>query len=203
MRNPLLAAAVGLLVGGLVAGSFLVRSPVYRSTATLLIDQPAAIALSPNEGLIAKLSRLRFKYTDLVSTDRIAEPVAADLGLATGEVAGSVSASAPANSLLLHVTARNNDPETARRIAQATAEQVAEDARREQIEVGVDPGRRFSFVLVDEASGAAKVQPSTRRAAGAAGVSGLLAAGAVLATGWFLVPGVRRVAAAERGAGRD
>src|SRR5947208_10184047 len=46
----------------------------YQSLALVEIDQPLAIAASPDDGVVAKLSRLRYKYAGLMRTETFAAP---------------------------------------------------------------------------------------------------------------------------------
>ena len=70
------------------------RPAAYRSSAALLIDQEPGLTLSPNDGVISKLIRLRLKYVDIAQTTTFSDAVAATTGLAPGRVHADVSASA-------------------------------------------------------------------------------------------------------------
>lgn len=177
MVGVLVAAGVALYLDG--------RPATYRSTASLLIDQPTAIAVSPNAGVVTKLVRLRVKYTGLVGTSRIEDPVAERLGVPSQRVRGSISASAADDSLLLFVSGTASEPEFAAQLAQATAEELVEYVDREQEDAGVDPQARFRFSVVEEASAARKVSPDRERVVGQAGIIGMLALGATFVVGWL------------------
>lgn len=178
-RDIILALLIGAIVAAGGAAAVLRQDPLYFSRATLLIDQPRAVATSPDEGPIVKLSRLRFKYAGLVSTSRIAGPVARDLHLSVSRVRRAVRGVIDPLSLLLFVDVRMDDRSLVLRVAQQTAMQVIADAQQEQTSLGVQPKDRFEFSLVDQASVPDKIAPSGNRATAVAAVGGSLAAAAV------------------------
>src|SRR4051812_16120344 len=94
---------VATLVGLVAAYATSKAAPRYQSLALVEIDQPRAIAVSPDDGVVAKLSRLRYKYSGLMRTDTFAAPVAQKLGLNVNQVTGSVFAVVDASSLLIGV----------------------------------------------------------------------------------------------------
>src|SRR3954454_22429394 len=83
---------VATLVGLVAAYATSKAAPRYQSLALVEIDQPRAIAVSPDDGVVAKLSRLRYKYSGLMRTDTFAAPVAQKRGLNVNQVTGSVFA---------------------------------------------------------------------------------------------------------------
>jgi capsular polysaccharide biosynthesis protein len=167
-----------VLAAGLGAVAVSAQTPTYFSEAALLIDQPRAIAESPNEGIVVKLSRLRAKYTGLVGTSRIAGPVAQALDLPERSVANALVATADPLSLLLTVSARTSDAALSRRIAQAAAERLAEYVREEQEADKIPPAQRFSLFIVDAASPPLRISPTGQRRKAVAAVAGLMAIGA-------------------------
>jgi capsular polysaccharide biosynthesis protein len=168
-----------LVVGGIFAaagaGAVLLQKPSYASTAHLLIDQPGAISYSFNEGIISKLAAIRLKYVGLATSDRVDAMAASDLSVPEYVVTNAISASAPADSLLLQVTAHADNAEAAEKIANATAEVIIKFAAQEQDLPSIPPERRFVFELVNKAPPGFKVAPTTRRMGAVGAIAGLLA----------------------------
>jgi capsular polysaccharide biosynthesis protein len=166
-RSIILAVVGALLVGALAAvivGINAARAvPTYQSTAVLSIDEPGAIALSNDDGVIAKLSRLRTKYAGLMRTQVFAQPVADQLGLPVGSVTGAVSVAADPASLLLIVGARSSDGTRAHDIAEAVAEHLVDYVQDEQTANEIPEPRRVSFAVVTPASNPVKTSPTDRR----------------------------------------
>ncbi|MCU1449463.1 MAG: hypothetical protein JWP02_1633 [Acidimicrobiales bacterium] len=168
LRNlvfALLLAALGGSAGAVIA---LRQSPKYSSHAVLLIDQPVLIAEAKDEGLIRKLSLLRFKYAALIKTPGIAGIAAQQLALPEPEVAAAVGASATPESLVLVATAEADTPRAAVRIADGIAAAVVTYADEEQRSYSVPANARYQFSVVAGASNAVKIQPQRKRAVQAA-----------------------------------
>lgn len=174
----LLAAAAGLGAGAAVA-----RKPTaYQSTAVLAVDQEPGLSLSPNDGLITKLIRLRVKYVDAVQTTTFSDAVAATVGLSPGRVHGDLSAVATPSSLLVRVSASDRDSATAQRVAQAAAEALRDQLAVEQASLGIKPGARVTLTVVTPAREGVRTSPSPSRVRLVAVVvaAGFLLAGLVL-----------------------
>src|SRR5438309_7920052 len=107
LRNLVFALILGLLAGA--AGALIAhkKTPLYASSVTLVIDQPAFMADARDEGVIRKLNLLKLKYGDLIGTPVIAGIAARQLGVPEGQVAAAVHAGAPpTESLVLAATAQ-------------------------------------------------------------------------------------------------
>lgn len=170
--------ALAALVAGVAVDS---AAPTYRSQALLTIDQPGAIAASPNDGVIAKLSRLRTKYTGLVRTEVFAQPVADRTGLSVGTLIGATSAAADPSSLLVLLRAQAHDPSLAQTIARAMSEHLVDYVDQEQVANHIPRAERVSFTVVTPAQSAAKISPSRQRVYLIAGGAFIIAAGLVFA----------------------
>lgn len=168
------AAAVAAAVVGL-------RTPVYESTATLSIDQPRAIAVSADAGVIDKLSRLRMKYAGLVSTVAFAKPVADHFGRNPVDVSHQLFARAVGDSLLIDVGAHASNETTSRELAGAAAAELIAYVDKEQTSNGIPREFRFSFSIVTAAAGGHRISPDVKSIAGAAGLTALVVFGALLA----------------------
>jgi hypothetical protein len=175
------SALVGLLLA-LVAGVAVHRgTPTYQSIAALEIDQPRALVLSPDDGVVAKLSRLREKYAGLVHTTVFAQPVAQQLGLPVGVIQSTLSARIDPDSLLLEVGARAHSQAETQAIARAGAQRLVDYTRSEQAADKIPAEQRVTFTVLTPAGPAGKVLPTQRRGF-------LSAAGAfILATALCLV----------------
>lgn len=177
-RDILVALIFGL---GLAAGGALLvlRQPArFLSFATVLIDQPQAIADSKDASIVDKLSRLRFKYGGLARTSLVAAPVATKLELPERLVLRSINSTIIQQTLLFTIEARAGRPATAQRIAQATAEQIAVYAQQEQDADQVPADRQIRLEVVIPADRGVKFTPTNSRLytiTGLGGVLGLIA----------------------------
>lgn len=166
------AVGLGLLVTAMVAlavialASFVAASGAddpYEAQAALLIDQPQAIAAADGGEVLAKLSNLRLKYTGLVRTRELADPIAEAVGGSPGDVAGRLSAVAPSDSLLIVVRARSADRDEAIALAAAASEELQTYVEEEHERADIPPGDRFVLREVTPAESASVVDTSTRR----------------------------------------
>ncbi len=130
--------------------------------------------------MIDKLSRIRFKYSGLVATDALAAPVAAQLGLAVGDVRGRLSATVAPTDLLLRLNCSAPDDPAARRCADALAASVVAYVVDEQVSNGIPPAQRIVMAQVQAAGGAVVSGARRSRTVGIAALAGALAASVVL-----------------------
>ena len=166
----LCAAVLGL--GGAVAE--LGKPTTYTSKTVMLIDDPYLLATSGDNGQLLKLDSLRIKYSSLINTSAIANPVANKLGLRFASVVGSVSGVVPLTSLLLDVQATWSDPHEAQVLSQATANELTAYVETEDTTYGIPPSHRFSIKTIDPAGTPAAAGPSAAAAAAAFFGLGLL-----------------------------
>jgi capsular polysaccharide biosynthesis protein len=179
MRRPTLVqvvvvvivAVIGAALAGAIVGT---RTATYESRTAVLIDQPRAIAAAGDEGVIAKLVRLRTKYAGLVPTPRLLQPVADAVHRPLGEVAGSVRVEVPVNSLLLTVVATSSDRHLVGPLSHALGERLRTYAADEQQQADIPADQRFTFAVVAGPSTPTKVSPSRDRALAVAATVGLL-----------------------------
>ena len=172
----LLSVLAGLIVGALsvvVVGN---RPVTYQSRALVLVDQPGTLAAGADGGVIDKLSRLRAKYAGLVITDRIAVPVARDLGIPVADVRGHLVAVPIENTTLVAILASDPDRERARPLAQAAAQQLVDDTVAEQVRFTVPEDARIVVSIVTRAQQPERLGASVGRLVGLGIVSGGLAA---------------------------
>lgn len=166
-RNIAILAAVSLLAGlvvGLIAAIATKHStPTFQSQAVLEIDQPTAVALSQDDGVIAKLSRLRYKYAGLVNTETFAAPVARKVGLPVGAVLGELYPIVDPATLVIAIGARTHDRTQAQQLANAGAQELVDYTNHEQAALKVPAAAKISFTIVTPAPEASKTAPSHQR----------------------------------------
>lgn len=184
----LLAVAAAILAGGGAAAYEASRPTTYRSDAVLLIDQPAAIAVSGNDGVILKLARLKVKYVGIISSQEFQQPVAVTTGIPLGAVHAALQATNDPTSLLLHVDATMGNAADAQRLAEAAARALVLYTHQEQTEARIPNIEQVTFTIVTPATPAARVTPNRPRAA----LVGVVVFIAVLIVGALVADLVRR-----------
>jgi len=179
------AAALAVIVGivaAVVAAVIVAGEQVkYRSTATMAIDQPRAIAASGDAGVVSKLSTLREKYTGLARTQVFDQPIADKLNLNVNAVRAQLFATAPASSLLIQIGAVTGNRALSQRLAEAASSALTDYVQKEQQDAKIPAENRFTITEVTPAGVGIKVSPTRKRTLGAAGLAGLLGFAAVFA----------------------
>ena len=175
-----IAVALGVAVGAAAALGVARSQPTYQSNATLLIDEPRAIAASNDGGIVDKLGRLRAFYADVVGSDVFAAPVAAQVGLPLGVVRAALTVNVPTNSLVLVVGTRTNNPTTSRLLAQAAAEALVTYVQQEQTRNSIPDAQRVTMTVITPAGTAAQIAPTKRREIGVGAIAFAVIAGASL-----------------------
>jgi hypothetical protein len=187
-----LAGVFGGVVGlGTIAA--LAGGPkVYRSQATLLIDDPRGIDRSGDALLIDKLAQLRSKYAGLIKTDPMAGPVAKATSLPEDTVISSMFATVDTSSLLMFVGADYSTPDGAKAIAAAGAQAVIDYVKNEQTSLNIPANTQFYFQDVLPAQLGVKIKPKNSNAVEGGAAVGLLVFGL-----WY--GGAMLIAAARHG----
>lgn len=157
--SVLVATVVGLAAAYATSKS----TPRYQSLALVEVDQPRAIAISPDDGIVAKLSRLRYKYAGLMRTETFQKPVAQSLNVGVGVVAQSLFVAIDPTSLLIGVGAKASNSTDAQRIAAAAAQELVSYADRQQVNDNIPTVERISFAVVTPAGPGVKVSPTHAR----------------------------------------
>lgn len=117
-------AALGTILAAAVSAA---ATPVYESRAKVFFS----VGIDPTPGSLARgleySQGLVSSYADIAATPFVLDPVIRQLDLRTtpDRLARSVSVQAPADSVLLEVTAVDSSPQQAARIASAVAGQLA------------------------------------------------------------------------------
>jgi capsular polysaccharide biosynthesis protein len=157
------AVGAGLVVGLLAGLATKHTTPTFQSQALLEIDQPHALAVSADDGVIAKLSRLRFKYAGLLRTQTFAQPIATKLNLPVAVVANALYAGVDQETLVMGVGAKTHNREQTQEIAVAGAQELIDYTQREQSKLKIPVVDQVSFSIVTPASPAAKISPTHQR----------------------------------------
>ena len=167
-QHALRAVLVGLFLGfalALIGGlSVLSGKTSYTSSTVMLINDPYKLATSGQPNEFTSLDYLRYKYSALVKTDAIANPVANQLGLPVGDVIGALSTDVPVNSLLMDVSATWSTPNGAQKLAQAAANEVTAYIGQEDDAYRIPTADRFTFEVVDPAPPGSAHGPSKAKA---------------------------------------
>ena len=121
------AVVIGFLAAGLAAagGSISLATPEYDATTRLYITVASADSVSATyleQGGNAAQQRVH-SYVDIVSTPRVLQPAIDELGLdmTADDLARSVRAFSPNESVLLNITVRDDSPRRAADTANAIA----------------------------------------------------------------------------------
>ena len=158
-----LALVAGVIVGLIAAFAAKHGTPTFQSAAVVEIDQPTAMALSPDDGVFAKLSRLRYKYAGLLNTDVFATPVAQQTHLPVGAVLTELYPIVNPSSLTMVIVARTHDRTQAQQLASAGAQYLVDYTNREQADLKAPPADKVSFTVVTPAAPATKTAPTSQR----------------------------------------
>ena len=128
VRRRWLPLALCVLAGLLGSGLLSATSPkTYQASARLFVNIPAARDVQQALQGVQLSSQLIESYAKIATSRTVAGRVSEALEgqFSAGEVRSKVSASSQAETLLLDVTATDGDPESARDLANATAEVLA------------------------------------------------------------------------------
>lgn len=123
-KSWLLILLVALLGGGIGTAAGILKTPTYESSAKLYVSVRSEGAATGD--LVQGTSFARqivASYAEIATSAIVLDPVIAELGLATTstELAASLSATAPVNTVGITITATDPDPEAAARLADAVA----------------------------------------------------------------------------------
>ena len=116
----------GLAVGAGVAGTFVV-TPTYEARSQVFVSVRTGSTTSDLLQGSSFTQKQVKSYTDLVTSPRVLVPVIEHLDLATtpDELATSVSAGSPLDTVLINIVATDTDPRLAADIANAIAESLS------------------------------------------------------------------------------
>ena len=176
VRSLVVALVLGLAGAGGAVGLLSSRPATYQSQATLLLDEPVAIAASGDAGVVLKLTALRPKYAALALPAPVLRDAARRAGLPVGTVATDARVILAANSLTLQSQGVSPDPAVARNVAQSLGEALSAYVASEQLSLRVPAPERLAVNVIDPAGPAQKTSPTVRRIATEAAVTGVVVA---------------------------
>ncbi len=127
LHKSWLLVLVSTLLGiGIAAGSSLLATPQYESRTKLFVSVQAGETASSGDLVQGSTFARQIvgSFVDVVTSGVVLDPVVQELGLdMTGaDLAEHISASSPANSVLLNISATSPSPEQAAQIADAVRE---------------------------------------------------------------------------------
>ncbi len=121
-RRWRLIVGVVLVVVGLAAGLTLTATKIYESTTQFFVSTSGGNDNSAlQQGNTFTQQRVK-SYAQLLTTPRILGPVADATGI-TRDLSGDISVTTPPDTVIIEVAVREADPQVARDIAQAVAEE--------------------------------------------------------------------------------
>lgn len=129
LRKQLILILVCTLAGLVASAAYTItRTPLYESTSKVFVSaQGVSNVAELQQGATFTQARVA-TYVNLVTTETVLGPVLAELGLdsTADELAAKITASAPANTLIISITVEDPNPENAARISNALAESLRE-----------------------------------------------------------------------------
>lgn len=158
----ILGLVLALLAGSAAALYQRSRPALYRSSAVLLIDQPAVVSQTDNDGPLAKLQRLRYQYADLLTTSVIANPVSRQVDLPAALVQNSVIPVVQPTTFTIGVVAQTRVRSQASLIAQAAASELSTYISKQQAHTGIAPVARVVLNEVSTPRTGVQVAPKTQ-----------------------------------------
>lgn len=133
---------VTMLVTGAAVALTVLATPMYSARSQVFVSVRTGDTSTDLIQGSSFTQRQVKSYTDLVDSPRVLIPVIEQLDLSTtpDELAKSVSAGSPLDTVLINITVTDADPQVASDIANATAESLATQVRElEQPEDGESP----------------------------------------------------------------
>jgi polysaccharide biosynthesis transport protein len=142
---------LGMIIAGGVAYLVSINTtPIYQSTARLLIDQAPGSSTNAYSDLLS-IEKLAQTYAELITVSEIMDAVVIELELPmTGEqLAEQITTSAANNTRLLNITVQDISPERAALIANTTAAAFIRYNERTQAARYADPSTNLQTELND------------------------------------------------------
>lgn len=129
MKRAWLIVSVVVLCLAAAAASILVMTPTYRGETQVFVSTQISSG-NLNQELFqgSNFSADRVKsYSQLVTSPTVLDPVIAELNLpvSAAELAGQVTAKVPLETVLIHIAATSDSPETAAALANAVSRSLA------------------------------------------------------------------------------
>lgn len=168
-----IAVVAGLLAASIASTISLTRPATYRSQATLLIDEPAAVGSSQDQGVLLKLASLRDKYAALANTSPIVDPAAQESGLPSSTIASDGQVVVAQDALTMQAQGLSSDPGTARTVAQSLGDSLSRYVAGEQASLNVPANDKVTISVIQPAEPAARISPSVRQSVTVIAVSAI------------------------------
>lgn len=167
-RLLLVTVLLGLL-GGAAYGYLAPRT--YQSTSAGFVTSSGANVFGGTEAL----TNLATSYLPLISSQPVLEKIATTAGVSPSSLAGQLSATLPAGSTLIQVTAASSDPKTAQTLANGALDALAAVIADVQTKAGVAASSRMTVIPMQNAVvPSAPSSPNVKLALGVGGVAGLV-----------------------------
>lgn len=167
-KSWILIVAMALLGMGLSAGYSLMTTPMYQSNTQLYVSVRSDNSATTGELVQGSTFARQVigSYVDVVSTGLVLDPVVKQLGLdiTSAQLSGHVSASSPANSVLLNISATSSSPEQAAQIANAVGESLKTIVRNELEPAGATGQSPVQLTTTQQALvPGAPISPNTKK----------------------------------------
>ncbi|MGD9891733.1 MAG: polysaccharide biosynthesis tyrosine autokinase, partial [Dehalococcoidia bacterium] len=143
-----------LILGAVLAGlaAFVVsrlQTPEYEAKTTMLVNQSQAVT-GPTYNDVLANQQLTKTYGQIVTSNLVLDPVAAQSGLTPEELRDKVSSTVRRETQLIDITVRDADPERAATLANAVgaafAEQIQNAQTTQQTQAKNDLDQQIAFV---------------------------------------------------------
>jgi capsular exopolysaccharide synthesis family protein len=124
IRKGWVFIVVFTLVGVAAAATYsILREPEYQSTSKVFVSVQSMGSISDLTQGNSFLQNQVQSYADVVNTPLVLQPVIDSLGLETSvpDLSASIEATSPSDTVIVEITAADEDPESAARIANAVA----------------------------------------------------------------------------------
>ncbi|MGH9029620.1 MAG: hypothetical protein ACRDV4_08410 [Acidimicrobiales bacterium] len=163
MRAVLAGLVLAMLFGIVGAAASLKGKTVYTSTTIMLIDDPPQLASSGSSEFL-NLDALRWKYSGLLDTDPISQPVARSLHLPLDSVASSLTSQIPLESLLMEIEGTWSNPREAEVLSQTAANELTSYVAGENVHYAIPTNDQIQLTTVNPAAVAVAHGPSKSHA---------------------------------------
>ena len=117
------ALSTVLILMAVVAGATALQPPVYEASANIFVRTDPGSSVTDRSAAADYARQQISTYADLVTTPIVLDPAIESLGLVTtaGELADRVSAAVPEDTLLISITAKAGNAESAAELSNAVA----------------------------------------------------------------------------------
>lgn len=152
------ALTTAVVVLGAVLAFTLLQTPEYQATNRVFVQTQAGSSVADLSNGVNFASQQITSYADVATTPLVLDPVAEQLGLdaTSQELAAQITTTVPPETLILEITATDEDPARAAAIANATSESL-----RAQVSQLESSGEQSSVELTVISPAAEPVSPTS------------------------------------------